>query len=108
MISFEEARQIVVEINGPDWLAKYQYRTAPWGLENETHYLVYDGPWVLIYDQDSEEADNLRRPDDGHWSLVNKETGVYEPHQGPDENGDLFNFVGTPVGDPAPEGWRPF
>lgn len=108
MISFEEAREIVAAINGPGWLAVHMYRTAPWGLENETHYLVYDGPWVMIYDQDSEEALDLHRPDDGHWNLVNKETGAYEPHQGPAEDGELFEFVGTPVGEPAPEGWRPF
>lgn len=92
MITFEQARAIVAENRSNLYPAEANYQVATWGYENETHYQLFDGPYVKLYSPKSREAQKWITPDTSFAIIVNKETGEYQEVWGLEPDDDRVTF----------------
>lgn len=90
MLTFDEARQIVDEIERPLWDSSGTYHVAIDGEEDSTHYCVHVGAreWLVHGDMSYAIADDPAR-------LVDKETGEVD-YVLPTDEADRLDAM-TPV-----------
>ena len=71
MITFEQARQIVISRLSPGFLPEAGFKVADWGWENDTHYQL---SWSV-------KAEH-KAPSSGPYPVVDKTTGEYKGYRG--------------------------
>ena len=69
MVTFEDARRVVAQLEAPIWGSPGTYMVAEWGREDDTHWQVISGAKEDLVDHDP--AYRTNRP---VW-LVDKVTG---------------------------------
>ena len=72
MITFEQARQIVIAKLSGEYLPEADFKVKPYGWENATEYQLI---WSV--------NDNFMAPSNGPYPIVNKTTGAYRQEDGP-------------------------
>lgn len=86
MITFEQAKAIVAENRNPNFPPEAGYTVEDFGLENETHYQLFD-----YYNSKFPGAAAWVRPNDEFYITVNKTTGEYAEQETPLENATPVN-----------------
>lgn len=88
MITFEQARQIVLNKLHGEYLPQANFKVETWGWENDDDYQLV---WSV--------SDEYRAPSSGPYPIVNKATGEYRARSGAPYR--IPNA--TPVGNQPPQ-----
>lgn len=101
MLTFDEARQAVQDLEEPTWPGPGTYLVASWGRADATHFLIVTGASEDLIDHDPA----YRRHDSPLW-LVDRLTGTiswvsYLPGDRTAAKVDAMTPIGTPPGQRA-------
>jgi hypothetical protein len=96
LITFDEARQLVMDQLGHRYPVDADFTTAPWGYQTADSYIVSAGPYAFVHRPRNEDEYKWLIPADQPPTYVNKVTGAITFPVEP-------NDVTTPCGAPNPD-----